>query len=133
MTGQVAALLLKYLVSIQLSAGIECQVSCAHSVLHGTSFVLRVLLIIPESIWAVLCRTFPGGLQLTFACFFFWSPFRKNTEIQCLHPASNSKSCVCVKSVQHILVSMTTTGVLLTTLEANYTWVSFRFVRNWIS
>lgn len=95
MTGQVAALLLKYLVSIQLSAGIECQVSCAHSVLHGTFFVLRVLLIIPERIRVVLCRTFPGGLQLTFAWFFSGLPSGRIQKFNaCIQLPTAKAACV---------------------------------------
>jgi len=45
---------------------------------------------------------------------------RWSTGILCQPPAISSKSYVCVKCVQHILVFMIMTGVWLTTLEANF-------------
>lgn len=66
----------------------------------------------------------------------FITPFsfsRKNTEILCLHPVFNSRSCVSVKSAQPTLVSMTMTVVLQTTLGENCTWGSFRSERSLIS
>ena len=56
-----------------------------------------------------------------------WHVCRWTIATQCRHPTTNSRSYVCVRFVQHSLVSTTTTVVLPTTLVASCTLASSRW------